>query len=196
MIIFCALIFISAFINCCHRCLSAVAKGEERRRARGYYNKTPSFSSPTPSQYSPQAERIPLSRTSRPNPDSNAQKSSNHGSQPRYHYQSTGATPGSGQSSRKPQPATPPPPQKPAPTPKTVDLYSILEFPSSRPRNSITLEHIKKAYKNLAMRYHPDKQDRECYETTERFKQVSLAYEVLSDERRRQVFDLTGNIDQ
>ena len=49
---------------------------------------------------------------------------------------------------------------------------------------------IKKAYRDLALKYHPDKnpQDREAAE--KKFQEVAEAYEVLSDEKRRKEYDL------
>src|SRR5664280_997115 len=43
---------------------------------------------------------------------------------------------------------------------------------------------IKKAYRKLARRYHPDANKAE-----ERFKEISEAYDVLSDEKRRKEYD-------
>ncbi|TNY38138.1 molecular chaperone DnaJ [Thermomonospora catenispora] len=51
-----------------------------------------------------------------------------------------------------------------------------------------TQDEIKKAYRKLARKYHPDanKGDREA---EERFKEISEAYDVLSDEKRRKEYD-------
>ncbi|ABY23659.1 chaperone protein [Renibacterium salmoninarum ATCC 33209] len=54
-----------------------------------------------------------------------------------------------------------------------------------------TGEEIKKAYRKLARQYHPDVYDGDDAE--EKFKNVSHAYEVLSDPQKRQVYDTTGN---
>ncbi|MEX0935610.1 MAG: molecular chaperone DnaJ [Gemmatimonadota bacterium] len=52
-------------------------------------------------------------------------------------------------------------------------------------------EQIKKAYRKLAMRYHPDQNDGSV-EAEERFKEISEAYEVLKDPDRRARYDRFG----
>jgi molecular chaperone DnaJ len=52
-------------------------------------------------------------------------------------------------------------------------------------------EAIKKAYRRLALRYHPDKNPGDK-EAEERFKEAAAAYEVLSDPQRREAYDRKG----
>lgn len=72
-----------------------------------------------------------------------------------------------------------------------MDLYEILEVESKA-----TNSEIKKAYRKLALRYHPDKvseEDRVDAET--KFKEISHAYEILIDEVKREEYDTYGTTD-
>lgn len=57
-----------------------------------------------------------------------------------------------------------------------------------------TAEEIKKAYRNLAFKYHPDRNPGDKT-AEENFKLITEAYDVLSDETKRRNYDLTGQAD-
>ena len=67
-----------------------------------------------------------------------------------------------------------------------ADYYDLL----SVPRNAST-DDIKKAYRKLALKYHPDR-NQGSKDTEERFKEVTEAYEVLRDSEKRSVYDRYG----
>ncbi len=67
------------------------------------------------------------------------------------------------------------------------DYYEILSV--SRDASG---EEIKKAYRKLAMKYHPDRNPGD-QEAEERFKEAAEAYEVLRDQEKRQVYDRYGH---
>lgn len=67
-----------------------------------------------------------------------------------------------------------------------LDYYEALELD----RNA-TAEEIKRAYRKQALKYHPDKNQNNP-EAEARFKQVNEAYQVLSDEKKRAVYDRYG----
>jgi molecular chaperone DnaJ len=67
-----------------------------------------------------------------------------------------------------------------------ADYYDILEIS----RNA-TADEIKKAYRKKALQYHPDKNPGNA-EAEKRFKEISESYEVLSDDKKRQLYDRHG----
>lgn len=69
-----------------------------------------------------------------------------------------------------------------------MDYYEILEV-----TRESTDDEIKRAYKKKVLKYHPDKNKEDGAE--EMFKKITSAYEVLSDKKRRRVYDLTGNVE-
>ena len=67
-----------------------------------------------------------------------------------------------------------------------MDYYEILGVS----RNATKIE-IKKAYRKLAMKYHPDKNPGDK-EAEEKFKLINEAYQVLSDDEKRAIYDRYG----
>ena len=67
------------------------------------------------------------------------------------------------------------------------DYYDVLGV-----GKSADATEIKKAYRKLAMKYHPDKNPGDK-EAEERFKEINEAYEVLSDETKRRNYDQFGH---
>lgn len=53
-------------------------------------------------------------------------------------------------------------------------------------------EDIKKAYRRLALQYHPDRVGKDNKEAEHKFKEVSEAYQVLSDPQKRSQYDQFG----
>jgi len=70
-----------------------------------------------------------------------------------------------------------------------IDLYKILDI-----NTDSSIDDIKKAYKKQALLYHPDKnkiEDKE--EMTNKFRKIRLAYEILSDENKKNKYDQMTN---
>ncbi|KAJ5191721.1 Protein psi1 [Penicillium cinerascens] len=65
-------------------------------------------------------------------------------------------------------------------------LYDALEV-----KPGATQDEIKKAYRKAALKHHPDK-NKDNPQAAEKFKDVSQAYEVLSDPEKRKVYDQFG----
>ena len=67
------------------------------------------------------------------------------------------------------------------------DFYKVLGVP-----RTATEKEIKKAYRKLAIRYHPDKNKDDPKAAAEVFKKVSEAYDTLSDKQKRAGYDRFG----
>ena len=67
------------------------------------------------------------------------------------------------------------------------DYYEVLEV-----AKTATSDEIKKAYRKLAIKYHPDKNPGNK-EAEDKFKEATEAYEVLIDEKKRQAYDQFGH---
>jgi DnaJ family protein B protein 6 len=68
------------------------------------------------------------------------------------------------------------------------DFYEILGV--SKSAND---KEIKKAYRKLALKWHPDKNPQNQEEANRKFREISEAYDVLSDKQKRREYDLYGN---
>lgn len=66
------------------------------------------------------------------------------------------------------------------------DYYKVLGV-----ERSATPDEIKKAFRKLAMKYHPDK-NKDNKQAEEKFKEINEAYEVLSDPKKRERYDQLG----
>ncbi len=67
------------------------------------------------------------------------------------------------------------------------DYYEILQVTKAS-----TDAEIKKAYRKLAMKFHPDKNPDTVEEAAKKFQEIGEAYDVLSDKKRRAIYDRFG----
>ena len=70
------------------------------------------------------------------------------------------------------------------------DYYEVLGV-----SKTATEDELKKAYRKLAKKYHPDANPDNKEEAEAKFKEVNEAYEVLSDPKKRQMYDQFGTVD-
>jgi DnaJ-class molecular chaperone len=66
-----------------------------------------------------------------------------------------------------------------------INYYTILEL-----KSFVIEREIKKSYRKLAHKYHPDKNPEEKkIESEEKFKEINEAYEVLINKEKREIYD-------
>ncbi|MFX0031282.1 MAG: DnaJ C-terminal domain-containing protein [Promethearchaeota archaeon] len=69
------------------------------------------------------------------------------------------------------------------------DYYQILDLPKNA-----TKEEIKRAFRKMARKYHPDVNPDEP-KSGEKFKEINEAYSILSDDKKREMYDKFGVVD-
>jgi DnaJ family protein B protein 4 len=67
------------------------------------------------------------------------------------------------------------------------DFYAVLGV-----KKDANAEELKKAYRKLALKWHPDRNPDNKTASEEKFKEISEAYDVLSDPQKREVYDKWG----
>lgn len=67
------------------------------------------------------------------------------------------------------------------------DFYEILEVP-----HNADAAQLKKAYRKLAMKWHPDKNPNNQSEAQSKFQEIAEAYSVLNDPKKREIYDKYG----
>lgn len=70
---------------------------------------------------------------------------------------------------------------------ESEDFYEVLGVDRDADNNA-----IKKAYRKLSLKYHPDKNPNNKEAAEEIFKKVSFAYGILSDQKKRHDYDAYG----
>lgn len=69
----------------------------------------------------------------------------------------------------------------------SADYYKILGVKKDANKKALT-----KAYRKLALKYHPDKNPKNKVKATQKFEELSAAYEVLNDPEKRRIYDQVG----
>lgn len=67
-----------------------------------------------------------------------------------------------------------------------ISYYELLEV-----EKTVSADELKKAYRKMAMKYHPDKNQGDA-DAEEKFKAINEAYQVLSDDNKRALYDKYG----
>ena len=72
-----------------------------------------------------------------------------------------------------------------------MNYYNVLGI-----KKSASQKEISKAYRKLALKYHPDRNS-SCSKVKceQKFKEISEAYQVLSDKISRRIYDSNGNVE-
>jgi molecular chaperone DnaJ len=73
-------------------------------------------------------------------------------------------------------------------SPEKRDFYEVLGI-----AREASAEEIKKAYRRLAMQWHPDRNPDQKHESEEKFKEAAEAYSILSDPQKRAAYDRYGH---
>lgn len=60
-------------------------------------------------------------------------------------------------------------------------------------KKNATIDEIRTAYKTQSKKWHPDKNPNNVAEATKKIQEINDAYKILSDERKRQIYDQTGD---
>lgn len=68
----------------------------------------------------------------------------------------------------------------------SIDCYDVLQL-----TRGVTADEIKKAYRRLALKYHPDL-NRTDAKAEEKFKQINQAYVILGNPEKRKLYDRCG----
>ncbi|XP_014448580.1 dnaJ homolog subfamily C member 5G [Tupaia chinensis] len=69
-----------------------------------------------------------------------------------------------------------------------TSLYAVLEL-----KKGASPEDVKKSYRRLALKYHPDKNPGDA-QAAEIFKEINTAHSVLSDPKKRRIYDRHGSL--
>ncbi|KAG7377394.1 hypothetical protein PHYBOEH_000887 [Phytophthora boehmeriae] len=67
------------------------------------------------------------------------------------------------------------------------DYYAILNV-----SKNATDDELRKAYRKLALKWHPDKNPKDRDGAQKKFQEIGEAYEVLSDKKKREIYDMYG----
>ncbi|CAH8851559.1 unnamed protein product [Trichobilharzia szidati] len=71
-------------------------------------------------------------------------------------------------------------------TKEGINLYAVLEV-----EKNATAEEIKRSYRRLALKYHPDKNPNDPT-ASEKFKEINRAHSILANEQKRRLYDRYG----